>query len=158
MTDRIYRWSPKRIGEYELSKVAGPSTKAFLDFSPEHWNLAWLSHPFEVSFPERAKKFDDAITSTLERNIRALGVEAPLLSVRKLMRALAMSFALVATASPDFAGLPIVKVFGPQIKQVWLNRAKLARADHPATLNRMLDYHIEDTRAAQQVLQRFRVR
>ena len=158
MTDRIYRWSPKHIGEYELSKVVGPSAKAFLDFSPEHWNLAWLSHPFEEGFPEHAKKFDDAITSTLQRDIRAPGVEAPLLSVRKMMRAPAMSFALVATASPDFSGLPIVKAFGPQIKQVWLSRATLARTDHPATLNRMLDYHIEDTRAAQQVLQRFRAR
>ena len=158
MTDRIYRWSPKLIGEYELSKATGPSTKAFLAFSPERWNLAWLSHPFEEGFPEHTKKFDDAITSTLQRDIRAPGVEAPLLSVRKLMRAPAMSFALVATASPDFAGLPIVKALGPQIKQVWLSRAKLARSEHPASLNRMLDYHIEDTRAAQLVLQRFRAR
>ena len=87
MIDRIYRWSPKHIGEYELSKVLGPSSKALLSFSPEQWNLAWLSHPFEEGFPEHAKKFDDAITSTLERNIRAPGAEAPLLSMRKLMRA-----------------------------------------------------------------------
>ena len=50
------------------------------------------------------------------------------------------------------------QALGPQIKQVWLSRAKLARSDHPASLNRMLDYHIEDTRAAQLALQRFRAR
>ena len=158
MTDRIYRWSPKRAEEYELSKVLGPSSKALLSFSPEHWNLAWLSHPFEEGFPEHAKKFDDAITSTLERNIRAPGAEAPLLSMRKLMNVPATSFALVAATSPDYADLPIMKLLGQDLRQVWLNRAKLARADHPATLNRMLDYHIEDTRAAQQVLQRFQSR
>lgn len=157
MTDRIYRWSPKRIGEYELSKVIGPSAKAVLDFSPEHWNLAWLSHPFEEGFPDHAKKFDDAITRTLERTIRAPGVEAPLLSVRKMMNVPATSFALVAMASPDCPSLPIVQLLGPALGQVWLDRARLARSDHPASLNRMLDYAIEDTRAAQLVLQRFRV-
>ena len=157
MTDRVYRWSPKLIGEYELSKAVGPSPKAFLDFSPERWNLAWLSHPFEEGFPEHTKKFDDAITSTLQRDIRAPGVEAPLLSMRKLMHIPATSFALVAAASPDFATLHIVKLLGPQLKQVWLDRARLARSDHPATLNRMLDYAVEDTRAAQVVLQRFRL-
>ena len=156
MTERIYRWSPKHIGEYELSKVIGPSAKAVLDFSPEHWNLAWLSHPFEECFPEHAKKFDDALTRTLERTIRGVGVNAPLLSVRKMMNVPATSFALVAIASPDCLSLPIVQLLGPTLAQVWLDRAKLARADHPAALNRMLDYNIEDTRAAQLVLQRFR--
>ena len=158
MIDRIYRWSPKRAEEYELSKVLGPGSKAVLSFSPEHWNLAWLSHPFEECFPEHTKKFDDAITSTLQRDIRAPGVEAPVLSMRKMMTIPATSFALVATASPDFPDLPIVRLLGQQLKQVWLDRARLARSDHPASLNRMLDYHIEDTRAAQQVLQRFRAR
>ena len=158
MTDRIYRWSPKRVEEYELSKALGPSSKALLSFSPEQWNLAWLSHPFEEGFPDRAMKFDDAITRTLDRAIHAPGVDAPLLSMRKMMKVPAASFALVATASPDFADLPIVKLLGQQLKQVWVDRARLARSDHPATLNRMLDYHIEDTRAAQQVLQRFQSR
>ena len=158
MTDRIYRWSPKRAEEYELSKVLGPSSKALLSFSPEQWNLAWLSHPFEEGFPEHAKKFDDAITSTLERNIRAPGNHAPWLSMRKLMNGPATSFALVAATSPDYADLPIVKLLGQDLRQVWLDRARLARSDHPATLNRMLDYHIEDTRAAQLALQRFQSR
>ena len=35
MTDRIYRWSPKRVEEYELSKALGPGTKAVLSFSLE---------------------------------------------------------------------------------------------------------------------------
>ena len=156
MTDRIYRWSPKHIGEYELSKVVGPSAKAVLDFSPEHWNLAWLSHPFEEGFPDDARKFDDAITRTLDRVIHAPGVDAPMLSMRKLMNVPATSFALVAAGSPDFADLPIVRLLGQHLRQVWLDRARLARSDHPASLNRMLDYAIEDTRAAQVVLQRFR--
>ena len=157
MTDRIYRWSPKRAEEYELSKVLGPSSKALLSFLPEQWNLAWLSHPFEEGFPGHAMKFDDAITRTLDRAIRAPGNHAPWLSMRKLMNAPATSFALVAGASPDYADLPIVKLLGQDLRQVWLDRARLARSDHPASLNRMLDYAIEDTRAAQVVLQRFRV-
>ena len=158
MTDRIYRWSPKRAEEYELSKVLGPSSKALLPFSPEQWNLAWLSHPFEEGVPDHAKKFDDAITRTLDRAIHAPGVDAPMLSMRKMMRVPATSFALVAGTSPDYADLPIVRLLGQQLKQVWLDRARLARSDHPASLNRMLDYAIEDTRAAQMVLQRFRAR
>ena len=156
MTDRIYRWSPKRAEEYELSKVLGPSSKALLSFSPEQWNLAWLSHPFEERFPDHAMKFDDAITRTLDRAIHAPGNHAPWLSMRKLMNAPATSFALVAAGSPDFADLPIVRLLGQHLRQVWLDRARLARSDHPASLNRMLDYAIEDTRAAQVVLQRFR--
>ena len=158
MIDRIYRWSPKHIGEYELSKVIGPSAKAVLDFSPEQWNLAWLSHPFEEGFPDHAMKFDDAITRTLDRAIHAPGVGAPMLSMRKLMNVPAPSFALVAGTSPDYADLPIVRLLGQDLRQVWLDRARLARSDHPATLNRMLDYHIEDTRAAQLALQRFQSR
>ena len=158
MIDRIYRWSPKRAEEYELSRALGPSSKALLSFSPEHWNLAWLSHPFEEGFPDHAMRFDDAITRTLDRAIHAPGVDAPMLSMCKMMKVPATSFALVTAASPDFADLPIVKLLGPQLKQVWLDRARLARSDHPATLNRMLDYHTEDTRAAQLVLQRFRAR
>lgn len=156
MTDRIYRWSPKRAEEYELSKALGPSSKALLSFSPEQWNLAWLSHPFENGFPNHAMKFDDAIARTLDRAIHAPGADAPLLSMRKMMKVPAASFALVATESSDFADLPIVKLLGQQLKQVWIDRARLARSDHPASLNRMLDYAIEDTRAAQVVLQRFR--
>lgn len=156
MTDRIYRWSPKRVEEYELSKALGPGTKAVLSFSLEQWNLAWLSHPFENGFPSQPMKFDDAIARTLDRAIHAPGVDAPLLSMRKMMKVPAASFALVATASPDFAELPIVKLLGQQLKQVWIDRARQARSDHPASLNRMLDYAIEDTSAAQVVLQRFR--
>ena len=46
----------------------------------------------------------------------------------------------------------------PELVDSCLDAMRLARADHPATLNRMLDYHIEDTRAAQLVLQRFQSR
>lgn len=152
MTRPIYRWSPEPQSAYPLTRGITKTTAHKLSFSDLAWNLAWLSFDFHKGFPDDPAAFDAAVTATLASQVT---VRKTPYGVRPLCSLPARSFAAVITASSDAKKLPLVKLLGPGLIKTWAERADLARSEHPASLERMLEYSVEDTTAAKIVLQRF---
>ena len=159
MTEPVYRWSPRPQHEMETREGSGPDTVAEINFGAEAWNLAWISHPFESRFPDNFEQFAGAVADTLPCVIQAPATmpAGAQLAMERMLTIPAASFVLVVTLSPDFDKLPIVQLLGPGLKDVWRERTKLARTDHPASLQRMLDYKVDDVQAAEIILRKYRL-
>lgn len=140
-----YRWSPHPASHY-----ADACGAWLLKLSPVEWNLAWLALP-NLDGPA-PPGFRDAVK-------RSVGCAASVpthqevlhLSMRQMLDGQAVGFVHLSAAVTWRTTPPIMELI-PGWKSAWLTRAKQARTEHPAALNRMIDDDVRDVTAARNLI------
>lgn len=132
-----YRWSP------EPAPFAVPMRT---------WNLIWLTWPGPPT--DRTNGDLMAVDATIMAELRGAGGSWKHTGARLADIPARHAAHLLCMAVNN----PLVRRMGPGIREVWVERARLARPDHPDDLNLLIDYNPEDLLAAQKVLARFHTR
>lgn len=132
------RYSPKPISAYNIvlpgGVAAGPGDAVFLRDDVEAWNLAYLSHPYELRAEHRDAEFTVLVRRTVNTTLSGgrldmLGHSPATLTVRGLLRLPAPEFIEAITRGNTAAGerlldrLPLYAAYG----EPWLATCK-ARA------------------------------
>lgn len=142
----VYRWSPHPIGHY----VNATSANSWLArLSPEEWNLAWLALP-DPEYKSAPDGFESALTHSLSCSaiIERLHGEQLVLPMKRLMHGEAVGTVHLLKHA-RWNETPRLMMIDLNWFERWLERAMLARANHPNMLNRMIDdqaVHLEAAR------------
>lgn len=155
----ILRYSPHPIDAYSTVSAQGirlgPASSKLLGYSQEAWNLAWLSHPYEVRMEHPDPQFTTHVRRTTQYvlatgEVDLAGSHPARCCVKSWLSLPAPQAVRLISTFPARHELPLFKAYGPDWLRMIDQRSWLCQPPAPVESDALMD-----TELAEEALARF---